>query len=324
MAPCRPGAGGLADGEQARRALLRPSRSVRRRRSGSGRRARPGPARRTGRARRRRAPRRSSGSARAEPGAGPARPTSVPSAAIRSRIAAGDLIARCQLVGEAAPRGVEQQRSLAADRLGDQPAVERRARQRQRGGVELAELEVGELGAGACGRGPRRRRSRPRGFVVRCQSAAPPPVARTVAAARTGPRSVMTPCAALAVGTRARAPMRPPAPRSARSAAASSASRLVSARPGLRAAGVDDPAGRVAALEPERQLAVGVEVEARPRAASARSTAAGASAASTSTAAGEQRPRPALSVSSACRAGRVVGARSPPRARPGRGSWRSR
>ncbi len=88
----------------------------------------------------------------------------------------GDLIAGRELVGEALAGGVEQQRALAANRLGDQPAVEVSARERERGRMELAELEVGEIGARGMGEdragadrpardwssaatGPRRRRS---------------------------------------------------------------------------------------------------------------------------------------------------------------------
>ncbi len=60
-------------------------------------------------------------------------------------------VARGQLVGEAAAGGVEQGRALAAHRLGDQQPVEARPRQEERGRVELAELEVGEVGAGGGG-----------------------------------------------------------------------------------------------------------------------------------------------------------------------------
>jgi hypothetical protein len=60
--------------------------------------------------------------------------------------------------------------------------------------VKLAELEVGKVGPG-CGRedGAGSDRAPPHGFVVRRQSAAPPPVARTLAGAATDPESVSTP-----------------------------------------------------------------------------------------------------------------------------------
>ena len=83
---------------------------------------------------------------------------------------------------------------------------------------------------------------------------------------------------------------------------------------GLAAAGVDDAAARVAALEAQRQPALVVEVEddaARLQLADR----AGASSTSTWTAAGRQRPRPAAIVSAAWRAGESPGssaAASPP------------
>ena len=172
----------------------------------------------------------------------------------------GDRVAGRQLVGEALAGGVEQLRALAADRLGDQDAVE-------------AACPAGRARSGGTGRtrgrrgrrrprrpAPARRRSRPRGLVVRRHSAAAPPVASTVAAAAIGPASVSTPWQ--------RSPSLHSAVAEVRSRTSIRASvgdhrrqlrgDLVA---GLAAAGVDDAAARVAALEAERQPALVVEVE---------------------------------------------------------------
>ena len=58
-----------------------------------------------------------------------------------------DLVARRQLVDEPLAGAVVEQRALAADRLGDQEAVVLAAG-RERGGVELDQLHVGERRAG--------------------------------------------------------------------------------------------------------------------------------------------------------------------------------
>ena len=158
------------------------------------------------------------------------------------------------------PRGVEQLRALAADRLGDQDAVEAGAGQGERGRVELAELEVGEVGAG--GRGEDRAGADRPARVGRA-----PPERRGAAGRqhrrarrRARPASVITPW------------QRSP---SLQSAVAEVRSQhldpllggdhrrqlrgdLVA---GLAAAGVDDAPRRVAALEPERQPPFVVEVE---------------------------------------------------------------
>ena len=176
------------------------------------------------------------------------------------------------------PGGVEQRRALAAHRLGDQRAVVLGARQRQRGGVELAELEVGELGAGRVGehragadRAPRVGRALP-------ERRAAAGGQHRRAAPRSRRASVTTPGAALAVAPQRERRGRPRAPRSGRSAATSSASRPVIARPVCAAAGVDDAARRVPALEAERRGSPsGSRVEAHAAALAARATAAGAS-----------------------------------------------
>ena len=115
-------------------------------------------------ARPRAGPRRRSGSA---PRSDPRRSSStwsVPSCSIWSRIARVTASRGASSSVKRSPRGVEQRRALAADRLGDQQAVRLGARRGERGRVELAELEVGELGAGGVGHHRRRRRSRPRGW----------------------------------------------------------------------------------------------------------------------------------------------------------------
>jgi hypothetical protein len=63
----------------------------------------------------------------------------------------GDLVARRQLVHEALAALVDQERALAAGRLGDQEAVVARLVVDERGRVELRHLEVGELGPGVLG-----------------------------------------------------------------------------------------------------------------------------------------------------------------------------
>jgi hypothetical protein len=112
----------------------------------------------------------------------------------------GHLVARRELVREAPPARVEERCALAPYGLGDEGAVALVARQRQRGGVELAELEVGEPRAGCVGdhrarpdrapgiAGPRPQRGpaargehrgpRPDRPAVRDEPAAPPAVAR--------------------------------------------------------------------------------------------------------------------------------------------------
>ncbi len=62
----------------------------------------------------------------------------------------GDLVARGELVDEPFAAGVEQQRALAADRLGDEEAIGAVGRGHG-GGMKLHELEVGQLGAGGVG-----------------------------------------------------------------------------------------------------------------------------------------------------------------------------
>ena len=100
---------------------------------------------------------------------------------------AGHLVARCELLDEALPLGVEQRGALAPDRLGDQEALAARDTD-DRGGVELDELEIGQRGAGGVGeqqpdaeRARRVGRARPqRGRAARGQHGRPgadrPPV----------------------------------------------------------------------------------------------------------------------------------------------------
>ena len=154
----------------------------------------------------------------------------------------------------------------------------------------------------------------PRGLVVRRQSAAAPPVASTVAAAAIGPPSVITPwqrSPSLHSASR-RGPLRHLDPRLGGDHRRQLRGDLVA---GLAAAGVDDAAAGVAALEPERELALVVEVEDDAAGAAARGPRAGASSTRARTAAGRQRPRPAAIVSAAWRSGESSGssaAASPP------------
>ena len=160
------------------------------------------------------------------------------------------------------PSASVQRRALAADRLGDEEALAARDAG-DRGRVELDELEVGERGAG----GVRERAcpipSEPGGFVVRDHSAAAPPVARIVARARTArPSSQHDADAAPVRRPQAARRARPRAPRSSASLDDERGELAHDAAAGRAAAGVDDAAPRVAALEAEREVAVAVGVEA--------------------------------------------------------------
>ena len=234
----------------------------------------------------------------------------------------GDRVAGRQLVGEALARGVEQGRALAAHRLGDQQAVE--------AGCPAAPARSGGTGRtrGRRGRrrrrrrGPARRRSRPRGWS---SAATAPRRRRSPAPSRrrgSSPASVRTPWQ--------------------RSPSLHSASAEVSSRtsirglggdhrrqlrgdlaPGLAAAGVDDAAWRVAALEAERQLAVRVEVEGdAARAQLARPRPAPPRPAPRPPRGGRGRGRRRSCRRRAGRASRR--ARAPRPGRPGPRSWRSR
>ena len=103
-------------------------------------------------------------------------PTAAPPSARARSDHARHLVARRELVDEALARGVEQERTLAADRLGDRgsPSAPRAG---TRGGVELHELEVGQRGPGLAGedqagadRAARVRGARPqRGRAAGCE-----------------------------------------------------------------------------------------------------------------------------------------------------------
>ena len=77
----------------------------------------------------------------------PARRTSLPVSRHQDLDRARHLVARRELVDEALAAGVQEQRALAADRLGDRGTRRRRGR-RDGGRVELDELEIGERGTG--------------------------------------------------------------------------------------------------------------------------------------------------------------------------------
>ncbi len=217
----------------------------------------------------------------------------------------GDRVAGRQLVGEAPPGGVEQGRALAADRLGDQRAVEARARQRQRGRVELAELEVGQVGA----RGARQRRP----GADRAPGVGGPPPERRGAAGREHGRRRRD---RAGVGQHAVAALAVAPQRHGGGALADRDSRLGGDHrrqlrgdlvAGLAAAGVDDAPPGVAALEAERQLAVGVEVEGDARARAARAPPPAPPRSAPRRPTGRQRPRPAAIVSAAWLAGESPG-----------------
>ena len=157
------------------------------------------------------------------------------------------------------PDRVEQRRALAAHRLGHQQPVGVGAGRRERGGVELAELQVGELGPGRVrhhragadrppgvgGPGPQRRRAA--GGEDRRAGADRPGVGDdAVAALAVAPegegRGALRDLDPGLGGGERRQPLGDPLARAG-------------------AAGVDHPPPRVAALERERELAVGVAVE---------------------------------------------------------------
>ncbi len=139
----------------------------------------------------------------------------MPSARIRSPIAAATWSRGASSSVKRSPDGVEKRRALAPHRLGDQRAVALRSGHGKRGGVELAELEVGELGADLVSedragpdRSPRVRRPLPeRRPAARGQDHRPCP-----------DRSCHPSPRRSTVSRRSRAPARrfPPAPRSAR------------------------------------------------------------------------------------------------------------
>ena len=176
-----------------------------------------------------------------------------------------DRVARRQLVGEALAGGVEQRRPLAANRLGHQQPVRVGARRGERGGVELAELEVGQRRRRRRSPSPTRRRSRPRGWW--CGPTAPrrrrwrAPSRGRATAPGVGDHAV----AALAV-----------APQGQRRGALGDVDARVGGRqrreplgdplPVPGAARVDDPPAGVAALQGQLEPAVGVAVELDPAA----------------------------------------------------------
>ena len=198
------------------------------------------------------------------------------------------------------------------------------ARQRERGRVELAELQVRERGARGMGqhragadRPPGVRRPAPeRGAAAR--SRAPWP------GAAIAPASVTTPAQAL------------PSLHSAthRGLLEHARSRSLGAdelgeaagdgATGLGPAGVDDAPRRVPALQGRRQAARPAPVEAHPALAELLPPPRAPRRSRTSTASARQSPRPALSVSSRMAGRRVVRRRAPPPARPGPRSSRSR
>ena len=172
----------------------------------------------------------------------------------------GDGVARRELVGEAA--------AGASSRVAPSPRTasvisrpsKRLPGQGQRGRVELAELEVGEVGPG-CRRQHRAGADRAAGVVVRRQSAAAPPVASTVAAAAADRAAVAEqPVAALAVAPQGHAEV-PLADLDA-GLGGDHRRQLPGDLPaGLAATGVDDAAAGVATLKAEGQLTFRVEVE---------------------------------------------------------------
>ncbi len=168
-------------------------------------------------------------------------------------------IARGELVGEPLAGSVEQGRALAADRLGDQQAVELGPGPGQRGRVELAELEIGEVG-------PRRPRENLPGADRPPGVGRPPPQGRGAArrekSRRGGDRALVGdhPVAALSVAPQRqrRGALARLHPRLGVDHRRQLRGQLVT---GLAAAGMDDAAAGVPSLETERESSLVVEVE---------------------------------------------------------------
>ena len=190
---------------------------------------------------------------------------SAPSASIRSRIAAVTWSRGASSSVNRRPLRPAASAPSPAHGLGDQGAVVLAARQGEGGGVELAELEVGELGAGGVGEHRAGADRAPAGSWCAPQRRA---AAGRQHRRRRGDRAAVGdhPGAALAV-----APQRDGRAPSSTSIAVVGGDQLgepAGDRPaGLAAARVDDPPRRVPALEAERELAVGLGVEAHAAAA---------------------------------------------------------
>ena len=228
-----------------------------------------------------------------------------------------DLVARRELLDEALAVGVVKRRALAADRLGDEEALAARDAGRPRWGGTART---------PCPRAPRRRRAR---AACRCPSSragsscAPTAPRRrrsrgSSRARRHGRPSSQTHADAAAVGAPQRARRAwPPAP-DAGVRGDERGELAHDAAAGGAAAGVDDAAARVAALEPEREVAVAVGVEAHAEPLEVARRLAGASSHEDSRGRPPQRPRPARSVSAQVQLGRVVGGerRGDPALRP--------
>ena len=291
--------------------VVRPSRSAGdAARSGSGRRGRPGPARARGRGPRRGRPRRRSGNALGSR-----------SAQVEQHVVGavglhpvedrrGDLVARGELVGEPLAR---RRRAASRPRRGRASVISapscsvpgsasavgwnwQNSRSASVGAGGVGEHRAGADRAPGVGRplptAPRRR-----------------PVARTVARAAIAPRVGDHAGAALAVAPQRDAPRSP----SSTSIRGSCGDQLGEPRgdraPGLAAAGVDDPARGVAALEAERELAARRRrSKLHPARSQLRDRRRAPPRSSTSTALARQSPRPAASVSSAWRSGESSGA----------------
>ena len=146
----------------------------------------------------------------------------------------------------------------------------------------------------------------PRGFVVRCHSAAAPPVASTVAAAGIAADSVTTPAQRPSSTHSARADVR-----SCTSMRVLGGHQLGQARrhvpAGRAAAGVGDAAARVTALQGQQQLPVRPSGRTRSRAAPARARAPAPRRRGSRPCAGRWRRAPRRRVSARCRSTLVVG-----------------
>ncbi len=216
------------------------------------------------------------------------------------------LVARRQLVHEALPVRVEQGGALAAHGLGDEEPVAG-AVAHQRGGVELRELEVGEVGAGVVRErqadadgaragwwcaptAPRRRRWRAPSRARRSRSGAV--LACGDHARRSGRRGPQG-RRRWSARARRRARALPPAPASCR----------VMRRPVAEPPGVHDAARGVAALQAERERRRGGRRRSARRAPASSRTRAGESSHRTRRRSARAAPRPAASVSSAWRSG---------------------
>ena len=233
---------------------------------------------------------------------------------------------------EAVALEVDEERALAADRLGDQRLLAARVgAEVHHRRVELHELQVAQRRPGAGGDAPSRRRSTPRGWWSGEKTWPSPPEASTTARQCTAPTPSRWPSPITCRVTPAMPDAgRRPASSSRSTARACSMTSISGARStaAIRARWISAPVASPPACairsrgwppsRVRRQLAVRLLGRRSCRARSARGRRAGPSVTSACTAAGSQAPAPATRVSRSCVGGGVLGSerRRDPALRP--------